>query len=200
MSASATDGEASQSVNVALDGAVDQRAHRMRVVQRVDGEASRLFVVNRTAYQECQGRVGLDGWGVEELDTEAAWAEFTPLGHTYALLAESNVYWRGSETVNGTEAAVIVAHPSEKALNSVASRTGGVSAGDADVRNATLTVWVDPESARPLKSRLRLRITKGSVTATATATTEYGDYGASVNTTPPSSVYTDRFELGCPGA
>lgn len=196
LSVAATDGETSRSVNVDGEGAVDRAERRLRSVAETEGQRRRSYVDGYTAYQECAEP--WDGWGVDELDEERAWHRYTPLGRTLELLNESRVYWQGTESVNGTETAVIVAHPTAETLSSVADRQG-TSLDSSGLQNATLTLWVDRETALPVRSRLELDLQRGGATAGATATTEYAGYGASVNVSIPSSVYGDQHELGCPG-
>jgi len=196
VSVAATDGETSRSVTVDGDGAVNRSTKQIRSVADADGEERRGYVVNYTAYQECGEPWG--GWGVEDLDQETPWNRFTPLGRTLELLNQSRVHWQGNETVDGTEAAV-VAHPTAKTLSSVADRPDS-SVSTRGLKNATLTVWVDRETALPVRSRLEIDVERRGATAGATVTTDYTGYGEPVTVAFPDSIYTDQHELGCPGA
>ncbi len=196
VSVAATDGESSRSVTVDGGGAVDLSARQLRSVAEADGTERRRYIDGYTAYRECADP--WSGWGVDELDEERAWQRHTPLGRTLELLNESRVYWQGTETVNDTETAVVVAHPTAETLSSAADRQGP-SLDSRGLENATLTVWVDRETALPVRSRLEIDVERGGATGGATATTEYAGYGESVNVSIPSSVYSDQHELGCPG-
>lgn len=194
---SASDGDVSRSATATGSGAVDRDHRLVRSVAESDGERRRSFVYNYTAYQRCVEP--WDGWGVEELDTDRPWVEHTPLGRYRAILAESRVYSRGTETVDGARTAVVVAHPRKGTLEDVAGRPSGGSVGTSGLENATLTLWLDPETALPVRSELRLRVERGGATATGTVETSYADYGEAVNTTVPNSVHTHQYGLGCPG-
>lgn len=197
VSVAAADGESSRSVTADGEGAVNHSTKHIRSVAETDGEERRGYVVDYTAYRECSEP--WDGWGVEDLDEETPWRHFAPLGRTFELLNQSRVYWRGTETVNSTETAVVVAHPTAEAFSSVADRPDA-SVSTRGLQNATLTVWVDRETALPVRSRLEIDVKRGGATAGATVTTDYVDYGEPVTVSVPDSVYTDRHELGCPGA
>jgi hypothetical protein len=56
-----------------------------------------------TAYREC-ARVGRER---ENLPRSARWLGYTPIGEQLAPLDRTDVYWRGTGTVDGTEAAVL---------------------------------------------------------------------------------------------
>ncbi|MFW5939589.1 MAG: hypothetical protein ACOCQU_04000 [Halolamina sp.] len=195
-SVAATDGDTSRSVTVDGEGAVNRSTERLRSVAETDGEERRRYVDGHTAYQECADPWG---WGVEELDEETPWHRFAPLGRTLELLDESPVYWRGTETVDGRQTAVVVAHPTAETLSSAADRPDA-SIDSRGLENATLTVWVDNETTLPLQSRLEIDVERRGATAGATIDTEYAGYGQSVSVSLPDSVYSEQHELGCPGS
>lgn len=194
----ATAGDESRSVRATGEGVVSRSERRIRSTGESGGDHRRSYTRNYTAYRECAEPWG--GWGVDELDESTPWVEYTPLGRYRAILNDSRVYWGGTETVDGTETVVVVAHPTKEALTSTTSSRAGTDLGGVDLKNATLKLWLDRESDLPVRSLLRIEIERGGATGTATVRTTYADYGAPVNVSTPAGFYGERYELGCPGA
>ncbi|PSP45676.1 hypothetical protein BRC63_01155 [Halobacteriales archaeon QH_10_70_21] len=155
------------------------------------------YVDGYTASIECS-RVG---WARQNLSTDHPWTTYTPAGQQLALLNRTNVYWRGTETVDGTETAVVVAYPTEEELGSVPGIEGRGAAdfGDANLENATVTVWLDTETDRPVRARREIRASRGGSTATAVSTFRFTDYDEPTTVTKPE-FGGSRWETGCPGS
>lgn len=195
---SASDADRTRTVDVSGEGVVDRRRQRMLSNATADGTTRSVYLDGYTSYTECAEP--WNGWGVDNASESTAWFDLTPLGRQMALLRESNVYWGGNETLDGTRTSVIVAHPSEETLASLPDTgrtTNGLSRGD--VENATVRVWVDSETGRPVKSELSIALSAGGASGTVDVTVRYRSYDEPVNVSLPSSTRTDRYELGCPG-
>lgn len=202
----ATDGEERASFDVAGEGVVNVSRQRLNATARasdgstfVHDDTRSAYVTGYTAYTEC--RVG---WGRENLTRSTPWVGHTPLGRELALLNRTDVYWRGTDTVNGTEAAVVVAYPTEEELQSVADArgTGAANFEDANVQNVTETVWFDTETWRPLKVQREVRIEGGvfsSSRATATVTLRFTGYDRPTDVTRPAFDPDETWKAGCPG-
>lgn len=204
----ATDGDERVSFDVTGEGAVNVSRQRLNATARADDgsapapmhdETRSAYVTGYTAYTEC--RVG---WGRENLTRSTPWVDHTPLGQELALLNRTDVYWRGTETVNGTEAAVVVAYPTKEELRSVADAQGAGAADfeDANVQNVTETVWFDTETWRPLKVKREVRVEQGvfsSSSATATVTLRFIGYDRPTNVSRPSFDPDETWETDCPG-
>lgn len=194
------------SFDVTGEGAVNVSRQRLNATIRARDGSARMhdatrsvYVTGYTAYTEC--RVG---WGRENLTRSTRWVEHTPLGRELALLNQTHVYWRGTETVNGTEAAVVVAHPTKEELQSVADArgTGTTDFEDANVQNVTETVWFDTETWRPLKAHREVHVEGGvfsSSSATATVTLWFAGYDRPTSVSRPSFDPDETWRGGCPG-
>lgn len=200
MRVSASKGDRSRTVSVSTDGGVDVANRRMHAVTAVEGETRDVYVDGYESYTECSSP--WDGWEVENLSESASWASFAPAGRQVELLDRTNVYWRGTETVDGNRTLVVVAYPSKQTLVDL-QRRGRATAPDlqnANLKNATVKLWIDAETGLPAKSLLDIELKQNGATATARATTTYSGYGDPVNVTVPSSTRTNQREFGCPGA
>jgi len=202
----ATDGDERGALDVTGEGVANVSRQRLNATISADDgsapapmhDATRsAYVTGYTAYTEC--RVG---WGRENLTRSTPWVDHTPLGRELALLNRTDVYWRGTETVNGTEAAVVVAYPTKGELQSLADAQGTTDFEDANVKNVTETVWFDTGSWRPLKVRREVRVGGGvfsSSTATATVTLRFANYDRPTTVTRPSFDPNETWHAGCPG-
>ncbi|RDI69795.1 hypothetical protein [Halopelagius longus] len=194
----ASDGDRTRTVDVDGEGVVDTRQRKMASNATVDGRTRRQYLDGYTTYAECAEP--WDGWSVENASNSTEWTKLTPLGRQVEILQRSNVYWEGNRTVDGNRTAVVVAHPSKRTLTSLPSvgRTA-TDLSEADVDNATLRMWIDAETGRPVKSELDVSLSTGGASGELEATTRYYGYGEPANVTIPSSARTDRYEIGCPG-
>lgn len=191
----ASEGDESVRVDVAGDGVVDVVDRRMRVTTESDGETRETYVMETTAYTECPRL----GWSRENISSSTRWLNHTPVGQQLALLQRTDVYWRGTDTVGGTEAVVVEAYPTAEELRSVAAAHGGDVADleDARVQNVTVTVWFDRETDRPLRAERYVRVKRGGATAEATVTFGFHGYGEPVNVTRPDLDDEVVRDLGC---
>ncbi|ESP87559.1 hypothetical protein [Candidatus Halobonum tyrrellensis] len=195
---SAADGAASRTVRVGAAGNVSLARRVLGTNATTGGRSRRSVVDGYTAYTECAPP--WDGWAVETLDRERSWRTHTPLGRQLALLNRTNVYWNGTETVDGTEARVIVGYPSARALRGVASERGGASdLPTSGVRNVTVRLWV-ADDGRPVRSVVDVEVRADGASANARLATDYRGFGAPVSVSVPNPTGDDRYELGCPGS
>lgn len=197
---SASDGENSQTVQVDGSGEVNVSAKRMRVTTRTREQEIDSYVDGYKSYQGCQEP--WDGYAVENVSRSEPWATATPLHRQLTLFERSNVYWEGNETVAGNRTVLVSASPSADTIQSVMDRGGAsdVAVNRGSLENATARLWIDPDTNRPVKSELKLHLSRRGATATATVTLSYADYGEATSITIPPAVSDDPYELGCPGA
>lgn len=193
-----------QQVRVAVSGEalVNVTARKIHATYRVDdrprptGKQTRqMYVTGYTAYTECR----LAGWGRQNLSESRPWFEFTPIGEQLAVLDRAPVYWRGTEPLNGTETAVIVAHPTEQELQAAPNllTVRAINPEEARFENATLTVWIDTETWRPLQVSREIRLQQKDVTVMLTATWQFDEYDVPAVVTRPSFDRSEVREHGC---
>ncbi|WP_224334099.1 hypothetical protein [Haloprofundus halobius] len=197
---SASDGGRSRTVTADGSGAVDLTAKRMRATSEVADETLDSYVTEYKSYQECPEP--WEGYAVENVSQSEPWATATPLHRQIELFEHSNVYWRGNRTVDGERTVLVVAHPSDDTVQSLADRrrTGSAELDGGSFDNATARLWIDPETNRPVEFALHLELSRRGATATADLTTRYTEYGESVDVSVPSAVYETQYQLGCPGS
>lgn len=161
-----------------------------------DGTQS-TYVENYTAATECT-RIG---WTRQNLSDTHPWTTYTPAGQQLALMNRTDVYWQGTETIDGAETAVVVAYPTAEELRSIPGIEGREMSDfdDGNVENATVTVWLDTRTDLPIKARREITAGKGGATATADATYRFTDYDEPTTVTEPEFDGT-RWETGCPGS
>lgn len=159
-------------------------------------EIRQTYLDGYTAYAEC-ARIG---WERQNLSESRSWLTYTPAGQQLDVLNRTDVYWNGTEAVDGTEAAVIVAYPTEDELQAGPDiRSGGTpDLSGANLENATLRVWIDTDTGRPLKARRHIRVSGRGNTATATATFRFSGYNDPTTVTPPELDDEALWEAGCP--
>jgi len=187
-------------LDVGGEGVVDVAGQRLNVTTRADDDTRRVYMTDEAAYRECA--TPWSGWGRENLSGSTEWLNYTPAGEQLALLDRTDVYWRGTETVDGTEAAVVVAYPTKDELRSVAEAQGTdvTDLANVNLQNATVTVWIAEETGLLLKARRDLEMKRRGATATVTVTFRFSGYDAPVNVTRPPFDEDDVWETeGCPG-
>lgn len=193
----------SRSVDITGHGIVDvdrQRANET-VRTRGDTEAGRrdtrvAYVDGYTLDVAC-ARVG---WARHNLTESTRWFNYTPLGQQLALLDRTNVYWSGTEVVDGVETAVVTAHPSERQLRTSHDLpTGNVGTrGGASFQNATVRAWIDTETGRVRKVRREIHIRGDDSTGVATITYRFSGYDDPTAITRPSfEEYGPRWSSDC---
>ncbi|WP_435102640.1 hypothetical protein [Halarchaeum sp. P4] len=202
MHVTASNADRTRSVRVDGNGSVDVRERLMHAVVHAEGNTLHSYVTSEHAYQECAPP--WHGYAVENVSETGRWATVAPLHRQLALLDRTNVYWQGNRTLDGNRTVLVTASPSAATLTSFVEnrQTDSVDLQSGGFENATVRLWLDPETDRPVKFELRLRLSRGETTATATLTTHYRDYGAPVSVTVPSNV-TDpetQYDLGCPAS
>jgi hypothetical protein len=111
-----------EQVTLLVDGAVTVNAStqemnatgriREQSGTRARSETQMTYVTGYTAFSECTRM----GWERQNLSQTRAWLTYTPVGQQLGVLNETNVYWNGTETVDGAETAVVTAYPSEQQL------------------------------------------------------------------------------------
>lgn len=183
------------------NGSVNRETRRLRMFVSVEGNEATSYVRGFKVYRACGGHWG--GYVVENLSRSPGWFVHTPLGNQLDLLEETNVYWGGSPTIDGNRTNLIVAYPSKGTLIEFSERRhrDGTELSEANLKNATLKLWVDPETGRPIKSTVKLIIAKGGATATARTTMTYSGYNEPVDIRIPEDVLSDENHRGfCPGS
>ena len=196
MSVVATVDDRTERVDVDLVGGVDVTARELWTNATREGETYESYVLNRTAYRECGGPG--PWWGKEEV--EGDWSAQTPARRQLELLRSGSLYWNGSTTIDGESAVVLVGEPTSKAFTRYSERRSQPVFGGPNVEGAHIRVWLDTETRRPLRTRLRFEVKQGGNTATATMTTRFSGYGDPVSVEVPAEAREDALEFGCPGS
>lgn len=155
----------------------------------------RTYVTGYTAYTECR----LTGWGQQNLSESRQWFEHTPVGEQLTVLSGAPVYWQGTERLDGTEAAVIVAHPTEDELEAAPDSWSlePEEPRDGNFRNATLTMWISTETWLPLQTRRETTWRKDGAELSLTATWQFDEYDAPAVVTRPSFEESEIRRHGC---
>lgn len=191
------DGE-TERVAIGTNGTVDAAERRMRSTTVRDGEAYESYVINRTAYRECGGPVGMDLWGVENVTTDD-WTTATPAARQLALLESGSLSHNGTRTVDGEEAVLLVGHPTTEALTKYQERRDRSPLGGPSVDDAEVRVWLDAESHRPLRSAVRFEVSQGGNSASASIEMGFGDYDSDLSVDVPVIPDERTWGTGCPG-
>lgn len=195
----ASDGDERRTVDVTGSGAVDREARRMATNATADGETRSAYLDGRTAYRECPRPWGR--WDEVDASESVEWLTLTPLGRQVELLERTEVYWEGTETVDGTETAVVRAHPSEETLTSLPD-VGGSGTGDlsgANVDDATFRMWIDDGTSLPVRSVLRIEFSARGGSGDVEIATRFHGYGEPTEISIPEEARTEQWETGCPG-
>jgi hypothetical protein len=193
-----------ESTEITGDGVVDVEHRRVNetINRGVQGPGYRVarigYVDGYTFDVECS-RVG---WARYNLTESTRWFNYTSLGQQLTLLDRTNIYWNGTETLDGVEMAVVTAHPTEQQLeaNQKLPTKSGVTQGGAIFQNATIRIWIDTETNRVRKVQRELRIRGDGATAVSTVTYRFADYNDPTNITRPSFNRSGpKWAGGCPG-
>jgi len=184
---------------------VNVTSQRLNATARVEGlpganpggDPSETYLDGYTAYMEC-ARVG---WERRNLSRSEPWLDYTPLGQHLALLNRTEVYWRGTDTVDGRNASVVVAYPTKEDLEAVDLRSVGMAERleSATVENLTVTVWLDVGTDRPIRIRRDVVGSQDGATARANGTYRFTDFDAPTHLGAPEIDGT-TWATGCPGA
>ena len=154
-----------------------------------------LYITEYTVYSECR----LTGWGQRNLSEEQPWFAYTPIGGEVAVLDRAPVYWRGTDRLDGTETAVIVAHPTEEELQAIPN-TWSLDAENPDgarLQNATLTVWLDTETWLPVQIHRETSWRTGGADVSLTTTWRFDAYDEPTVIERPSFDASEIRESGC---
>ncbi len=181
---SATSDDQQVTVPVRGDTVVNVSNRKISGSMHVRDETRRFYVTDWTAYSECR----LTGWGRQGLPAAGRWIDLTPAGEQLALLNRTAVYWEGTAKLDGTETAVIRAHPDESEFVA-GPNVVGIRPTDPDavnIVNTTVTVWISTETWRPVRSQRTLVLEKGGATATLNATWQFTKYNEPLNVTRPA--------------
>ncbi|WP_436928411.1 hypothetical protein [Halosimplex halobium] len=185
-------------VEASLNGTVDAAERRMHSTTVREGEASESYVVDRTAYRECGGPMGMDMWGVENV-TADDWRVATPAARQLALLESGSLSHNGTRTLDGREAVLLVGRPTTDGLTRYQERRDRSLLGGPTVDDAEVRVWLDPETRRPLRSAVQFEVSQGGNSATATVDMRFADYGSDLSVDVPVIPDDRTWGTGCPG-
>ncbi|QLH75924.1 hypothetical protein HZS55_00775 [Halosimplex rubrum] len=194
----ATADRRTERVAIDVNGSVDAAEHRMHSTAVRDGEAYESYVIDRTAYRQCGGPMGMDLWGVENV-TADDWTTQTPAARQLALLESGSIYYNGTRTLDGREAVLLVGRPTTEALTKYQERRDRSLLSGPIVENATVRVWLDPKTSRPLRSAVRFEVSQGDNAASATVDVRFDDYDSGLSVDVPVIPSEKRSDLGCPG-
>jgi len=184
-------------VEIGMNGTVDATERRMHSTAVREGEAYESYLINRTAYRECGGPMGMDMWGVENV-TADDWTAATPAARQLALLESGSVYYNGTRTLDGEEAVLLVGRPTTEALTKYRERRDRSLLGGPNVENAAVRVWLDTETHRPLRSAVRFEVSQGGNSASATIDMRFADYDSDLSVDVPVIPDERTWGTGCP--
>jgi hypothetical protein len=175
---------------------VDFEARRAKTTGTIQGTETASYLVNHTAYVDCRQPWG---WGLEEFDSDEDWAAIaSPAARQLSMLDSGDLYWNGTETVADTEAILLTGSPTEDAFDQP-SVGGSSTLDDVNLDDATVRLWLDAASYRPVESNIQFEISADGESATATVTTEFDSYDEPVTVEVPGEATRDAREGGCPG-
>ena len=196
----AGNGDQQRTVSLSVVGETNFTAQQLNVTSRTEDGESTTYIDGYDGYRECGVTGPLSRWERLDLTTAEQWRNYTVLGRQLAILERTNVYWRGTETVDGTETAVIVAYPTEETLQAVSTPASPstTDAAEMNLQNATVTLWVDTDTHRPVQVEHELVVEQSGATATATMTTRFSRYDEPTRVTKPDIDPDSVWETGCP--
>ena len=142
------------------------------------------------------------GWARYNLTESTKWFNYTSLGQQLTLLDRTNVYWNGTETLDGVEMIVVTAHPAKQQIEAGQNlpTRRGVTQGGANFQNATIRVWINTETDRIHKIQRELHVSADGATAVATLTYHFAGYNEPTNITRPAfEASGTEWASGCPG-
>ncbi len=157
-----------ESIEFEGNGSANVTARRAHL--RVSGgdDAEEHYVDGYTAYSLCPRSHYVnveEAWLATDLPGNRSWLSYTPLGGLDEILAISKAYDRGTATVDGEEVREVVLRPNPAELDALQSRAiypGGDRPNRGSLENATVTLWIDPDSALTRKAAVeRVSSTRG---------------------------------------
>lgn len=192
-----TTGDDRRSYDLSGQVAVNASTRRMNATAGLRDETRTRFITGDVAYSECARM----GWERRNLTAVEPWIAYTPVGQQLAVLNRSNVYWRGTESVDGHETAVIVAYPTKQELlaGPDVEDTRATDLAGANLENATVTAWLSTEHWRPVQVRREITLAQGGDTARAMVTFRFTGYGEPTTVARPAFDEDSLWTVGCPG-
>lgn len=185
----------SRRVEVSARGRVNVTARKMAANTTANGRTAAAYIDNDTAYEQCT-RPGTF-WGERPVTAEN-WTEATPLGRHLVLLSTGDLYYNGTERIDGRSVVHLSGRPSLESLE----RTSGAGTTDlpsgAAVDRLTLDAWFDAETHRLRRARLEVVVSRDDRRATATLTTDFHSFGEPVSVSVPADARDAFFDDGCP--
>jgi hypothetical protein len=176
--AKATAGDQRESLEFTGRYALNATQHRLRASVVGDEDNETVFVDGRTVYAACpfSRYVNVaDAWyPALTLPENRSWRGATDLAAA-RLFRDAPAYDDGTETLDGTRTHVVTVRPSPAAFGDLEARTTLPPAG-ADrghVENVTVRLWIDAETSRPVRIRLRQVRSVEDVTIRAEYTMRY---------------------------
>lgn len=192
-----------KSVEITGHGIVNVDRQRANETVRTSGDTeagrrdTRVAFVDGYALSVSCSRVG---WARHNLTASTRWVNYTILGRQLGLLDRTNVYWSGTEAVDGVETAVVTAHPTERQLRASHNLpTGRVGTrGGATFQNATVRAWIDTETGRIRKVQREIHVRGDGTTGVATITYRFSAYDEPTDIARPSfEEYGPRWSSDC---
>ncbi len=179
-----------------LSGGISGRANastrKVAAISTVRGRSIHTYLDNRTAYRECPP--GGSFWGTENL-TADRWIDATVLGGGVELFSSGDLYWNGTEQIDGETAVHISGEPRVSELDN--SQTGAPETDDDNTDSLRVDMWLDDETYRPLKWEMTAEVSADGETASLTVTTNYRDYGEAVSVDIPDDARDTTFDHAC---
>lgn len=191
-------GETSQDgrlVEASGQGRVNVTARTLAANTTANGHTAAAYIDNDTAYEQC-ARPG-SFWGERRVTAEN-WTAGTPLGRHLVLLSSGDLYYNGTERVDGSELIHLSGRPSLEAIE----ETSGAGTTDlpsgAAVDRLTLDAWIDAETHRLRRSRMVISVSRDDRRATVRLRAEFHSYGEPVSVSVPADARDAFFDDGCP--
>lgn len=176
-------------------GRVNVTAHRMALTTNARGRSFESYVDGRTAYEQCPPNGAF--WAERNVTAEN-WTSVTPLGRQLVFLSTGDLYYNGTETIDGDEVVHLSGRPSLSALR---QRTdlGATSLPDASkVDSLSIHAWLDAETSRLQRSRFSVTASEDGESATATLRITFRDYGSPAVVSVPAEARDAFHDGGCP--
>ena len=158
---------------------------------------STTYIDGYTASIECS-RIG---WERQNLSQAEPWLTYGPIGQHLALMNRTEVYWRGTETVDGRNASVIVAYPTAEDIEAVDVRSVGMTDAieSANVENITVKLWLDTATDLPIQVSRDVRASQEGASTRANGTYRFVGFDEPTPLAEPDIDGT-FWKSGCPGA
>lgn len=184
-------------------GAVNATTREQSLEVTLGGDRERAYVRNHTAYVPCPYAhlVNVEDafYPKTDLPANRSWRAYTLLGQQRRIFDMSHVYYRGTATVDGEPANVIVVVPDLDEYERLAAespRLDGDRPAQSSVKNVTATLYLDRETALPRRVVVDRVHASGLAGPTMTEHVVYDvSYGPTTVTRPNETVQS---EASCP--